>query len=110
MRTSPPRASDAKPVKSDVMPTLPSIRTVTRQPPIDHLYVWTSSFVFTLVERFPVAAAGPDVHLTRLYRRLGADADACAEERWAETEEGLRQVALAFSQARLALGGWELSP
>ncbi len=59
---------------------------------------------------FPVADSAVDIHLKRIYLRLGDVAEACAGGRWAETEEGLRQAGLAYRQAESALGRWELTP
>jgi len=59
---------------------------------------------------FPVADSAVDIHLKRLYLRLGDVAEACAGGRWAETGEGLRRAGLAYRQAELALERWELAP
>ena len=59
---------------------------------------------------FPVADSAVDIHFKRLYLRLGDVAEACADGRWAETEEGLRRFGLAYRQAEMALGRWGFSP
>jgi hypothetical protein len=58
----------------------------------------------------PVADAAADVHLKRLYLRLDDVAQTCVDGRWAETEDHLRRAGLAFRQAELALGRWEVEP
>jgi hypothetical protein len=58
----------------------------------------------------PVADAAADVHLKRLYLRLDDVAQTCVDGRWAETDDHLRRAGLAFRQAELALGRWEVEP
>ena len=58
----------------------------------------------------PVADAAADLHLKRLYLRLDDAAESCAAGRWAETDDALRRAGLAWRQAALALGRWELEP
>jgi len=58
----------------------------------------------------PVADAAVDLHLKRLYLRIGEVAESCEAGRWAETAENLRQAGLAYRQAELAMGRWEVEP
>ena len=58
----------------------------------------------------PVADAAADLHLKRLYLRLDDVAETCLGGRWAETEDRLRRAGLAYRQAELALGRWDVAP